>query len=85
MSLDHLPEKKDRELTYAVWLIVFVIIAFTFWKVVDGTARGLSIGDDPHPPEYLEASCIACFLVISVIPVLRLTGIVKMPGGSASC
>jgi hypothetical protein len=79
MSLDHLPEKKDKQLAIAVWLIVFIIIAITFWTVVDGTARGLKVGEEPHPPEYLEASCIACFLVISVIPILRLTGIAKMP------
>lgn len=67
----------DRRLTIAVWAGAAVITLSMIALVLTGAAPGL--GPDRHPPEYLIVSNIAIFLLISVVPVLRLTGIVRMP------
>ena len=77
MSLDGLAPEKDRKLTWAFWMGILVITLIDIATVLMDIAPGL--GPDKHPPEYLFISNIAIFLLISVIPVLRLLGIVRMP------
>lgn len=67
----------DRTLTVAVWILCGAITAVDLIAVLTGVAPGL--GPDRHPPEYLVASNVAIFLLISVVPALRLCGIVRMP------
>jgi len=67
----------DRRFTIAVWVVMALISVVCIISAVTGITPGVAPGR--HPPEYLVVSNVAIFLLISVIPVLRLTGVVKMP------
>ncbi len=67
----------DRRFTMAVWIGMAAVTMISIASVVTGITPG--IGPDRHPPEYLIISNVAIFCLISVIPVLRLSGLVKMP------
>lgn len=71
-----LTDRQDNILSLTVLIVEILIFSIMFWTVADGIAPGLDSG---HPPEYLESTCVACAALLAVIPVLRLTGIVKMP------
>ncbi len=77
MNLDHLSPEADRKLTVAYWLCMLAITTVDIITVYTGDAPGLLPGR--HPPEYLYISNVAIFLLISVIPVLRLLDLVHMP------
>ena len=69
-------EREDRNAT--ILLQVFIIAMYVVMSacvladVMPGTRYG-------HPPEYLLSTYVATSLLISVIPILRLTGVVRMP------
>lgn len=67
----------DRKLTIAVWLVMAIISAIGVIASFTGAAPG--VAPDRHPAEYLVVSNIAIFLLISVIPVLRLLRLAVMP------
>lgn len=77
MGLDSMTPEGDRKFTLAVWAGAAVLTVAMIVLVLTGTAPGL--GPDKHPPEYLFVSNIAIFALISVVPILRLTGLVRMP------
>ena len=77
MNLDDLTPEADRKLTWAYWMCMLTVTLIDIATVLMGIAPG--IGPDKHPSEYLFISNIAIFLLISVVPVLRLLGIVRMP------
>ena len=77
MRLDSMTPEGDRRFTIAVWVGLAVISMICIATVLMGIAPGL--GPDKHPPEYLLMSNVAIFVLISVIPVLRLAGFVRMP------
>lgn len=77
MSLDSMTPEGDRRFTVAFWMGMLVVTLICIATVLMGIAPGLAPGK--HPPEYLFVSNVAIFLLISVVPVLRLMGIVRMP------
>ena len=77
MNLDSLSPEADRKLTLAFWIGMLVITVIDLITVFMDIAPGL--GPEKHPSEYLIISNIAIFLLISVVPVLRLLGLVRMP------
>lgn len=72
----NLNEHQDRILSAAVLAIELLIFAIMIWTVEAGIAPGLNSG---HPSEYLVSTCVACAVLLAVIPILRLLNIVKMP------
>ncbi len=66
---------RDKILSIVVLVAELAIFCVMILTVVWDIAPGL----DYHPSEYLIATCIACALLLAVIPVLRLTGLVRMP------
>lgn len=77
MNPDSFSPEGDRRFTIIVWVCAAAVTAAMLFLVLAGTAPGL--GPDKHPSEYLIISNIAVFALISVVPVLRLTGMVRMP------
>ena len=77
MNLDSRSPEADRKLTLAFWIGMLVITVIDLITVFMDIAPGL--GPEKHPSEYLIISNIAIFLLISVVPVLRLLGLVRMP------
>jgi len=67
----------DRRFTIIIWLIMAVISLAGAAASVSGIAPGVSGGY--HSSGYLLVSNIAIFLLISVIPVLRLARLAVMP------
>ncbi len=68
-------DEGDRKAAVAFWAVEVAIFAAMFAAVAGGVAPGL----EWHPTWYLEATCVMCALLLSVIPALRLAGAVKMP------
>ena len=66
---------RDRILSLVVLAMEWIIFAIMILTLVWDIAPGL----DYHPIEYLISSCVACTLLLTVIPVLRLANVVKMP------
>jgi len=77
MRLDQMTPEGDRKFTFVYWASMAVVTAICIYTVLADIAPGL--GPEKHPSEYLLISNIAIFLLISVIPVLRLVGVVRMP------
>ena len=50
-----------------------------FVYVTLGYAPGLHAGDGGHPMEYLQMTCLLWALIMTVIPLLRLTRLVSLP------
>ena len=77
MSLDSMSPENDRRFTLGFWTVMLAVTVVDIITVFLDIAPGL--GPDKHPPEYLFLSNIAIFLLISVVPALRLAGLVRMP------
>lgn len=70
-----LTEHQDKVLS----LLVLVVEIAVFSGMALTVSQGIAPGLDYHPSEYLIATCVACALLLAVIPVLRITNLVKMP------
>lgn len=68
-------DRRDVFLSITVLLAEILIFSVMILTIIMGIAPGL----DYHPSEYLIATCVACALLLAVIPLLRITDIVKMP------
>jgi len=77
LKLDSMSPETDKRFTIAVWGVLASVTLVCIATVLIGIAPGL--GPDKHPPEYLFVSNVAIFLLISVIPALRLANLVRMP------
>jgi uncharacterized membrane protein YvlD (DUF360 family) len=52
------------------------VMGALFVLVTKGMVRGLDSG---HPVEYLQSSCIAGAIVLSILPILRILDLVSLP------
>ena len=74
---------KERKVAWAMLVLCPLSMALMFMYVTLGYAPGLTagapLGVAPHPPEYLQATCILWGIMMTVIPILRLLRLVALP------
>jgi hypothetical protein len=68
----------EAERRTAWFLLVMgpAVMGVLFILVSEGSVKGLDSG---HPVEYLQSTCIAGAIVLSIIPILRLLDLVSLP------
>jgi hypothetical protein len=76
-------ERKERRVAWTMLILCPLSMAVMFAYVTMGYAPGLTagapLGVNPHPPEYLQMTCLLWAMVMTVLPVLRLARLVALP------
>ena len=68
-------EKKERRTAWIILIACPLSMMCIFALVSAGYARGL----EWHPMEYLQATCVLWALVMTIVPILRLTRFISLP------
>jgi len=67
---------KERRIAWTILILGPLSMAAMFAYVTLGYAPGLDAG---HPVEYLQMTCLLWAIIMTVIPILRLTRVIALP------
>ena len=72
-------DAKERRIAWTILILGPLSMAVMFAYVTLGYAPGLEAGDEGHPMIYLQMTCLLWAIIMTVIPILRLTRAVALP------